>query len=96
MEMGTLWIMALALGALPLLMLALMGSYRLGRRQRRDEVVIVLMDDDAFVRDMGALDRARDQIRDTNTRYAQWRRSQAREVQATGATGTAGAGAGHA
>jgi hypothetical protein len=95
MEMGTLWIMALALGALPLLMLALMGSYRLGRRQRRDEVVIALMDDDAFVRDMGALDRARDQIRDTNTRYAQWRRSQAREVQATGATGTAGAGAGH-
>jgi hypothetical protein len=96
MEMGTLCIMALALGALPLLMLALMGSYRLGRRQRRAEVVIALMDDDAFVRDMGALDRARDQIRDTNTRYAQWRRSQARAVQATGATGTAGAGAGHA
>ncbi len=95
MEMRTLWIMALALGALPLLALAFRGSYQLGRRQRRAEVVVELMDDDAFVRDMGALDRARDQIRDTNTRYAQWRRSQAREVQATGATGTAGAGAGH-
>jgi len=100
MEMGTLWIMALALGALPLLALAFRGSYQLGRRQRRAEVVVDLvvvdlMDDDAFVRDMGALDRARDQILDTNTRYAQWRRSQAREVQATGATGTAGAGAGH-
>jgi len=95
MEMGTLWIMALALGALPLLTLALMGSYRLGRRQRRDEVVIALMDDDAFVRDMGALDRVRDHIRERNTRYANWRRSQAREAQATGATGTAGAGVGH-
>jgi len=95
MEMGTLWIVALALEALPLLTLALMGSYRLGRRQRRDEVVIALMDDDAFVRDMGALDRVRDHIRERNTRYANWRRSQAREAQATGATGTAGAGAGH-
>ncbi len=37
MEMGTLCIMALALGALPLLTLALLGSYRLGRRQRRAE-----------------------------------------------------------
>ncbi len=96
MEMGTLWIMVLVLGALPLLTLALLGSYRLGRRQRRAEVVIALMDDDAFVRDMGALDRARDQIRDTNMRYAQWRHQEAREAQATGATGTAGAGAGHA
>jgi len=95
MEMGTLCIMALVLGALPLLMLALMGSYRLGRRQRRAEVVIALMDDDAFVRDMGALDRVRDHIRERNTRYATWRHQQAREVQATGATGTAGAGAGH-
>ncbi len=95
MEMGTLWIMALALGALPLLTLALVASYRLGRRQRRDEVVVELMDDDAFVRDMGALDRVRDQIRERNTRYAKWRRSQAREAQATGATGTAGAGVGH-
>ncbi len=95
MEMGTLWIMALALGALPLLTLALMGSYRLGRRQRRDEVVIALMDDDAFVRDMGALDRVRDHIRERNTRYAKWRRSQAGEAQATGATGTAGVGVGH-
>ncbi len=91
MEMGILWIMALVLGTLPLLTLALMGSYRLGRRQRRDEVVIALMDDDAFVRDMGALDRVRDHIRERNTRYANWRRS---EAQATGATGTAGAGAG--
>jgi len=95
MEMGTLWIVALALGALPLLTLALRGSYRLGRRQRRDEVVIALMDDDAFVRDRGALDRVRDHIRERNTRYAKWRRSQAREAQATGATGTAGAGVGH-
>ncbi len=95
MEMGTLWIMALALGALPLLMLALMGSYRLGRRQRRDEVVIALMDDDAFVRDRGALDRVRDHIRERNTRYAKWRHQEAREAQATGATGTAGTGAGH-
>jgi hypothetical protein len=95
MEMGTLGIMALVLGALPLLTLALMGSYRLGRRQRRDEVVIELMDDDAFVRDMGALDRVRDHIRERNTRYANWRHQQAREAQATGATGTAGAGAGH-
>ncbi len=96
MEMGTLWIMALALGALPLLMLALMGSYRLGRRRRRDEVVIALMDDDAFIRDMGALDRARDRIKEMNTRYATWRHQEAREAQATGATGTVGAGAGHA
>jgi len=95
MEMGTLGIMALVLGALPLLTLALMGSYRLGRRQRRDEVVIALMDDDAFVRDMGALDRVRDHIREKNTRYAKWRHQQAREAQATGATGTAGTGAGH-
>ena len=95
MEMGTLGIMALVLGALLLLTLALMGSYRLGRRQRRDEVVIELMDDDAFVRDMGALDRVRDHIRERNTRYANWRHQQAREAQATGATGTAGAGAGH-
>ncbi len=95
MEMGILWIMALVLGALPLLTLALMGSYRLGRRQRRDEVVIALMDDDAFVRDMGALDRVRDHIREKNTRYAKWRHQQAREAQATGATGTAGTGAGH-
>ena len=95
MEMGTLWIMALALGALPLLTLALMGSYRLGRRQRRDEVVVELMDDDAFVRDRGALDRVRDHIRERNTRYAKWRHQEAREAQATGATGTAGAGAGH-
>ncbi len=95
MGMGTLWIMALALGALPLLTLALMGSYRLGRRQRRDEVVIAWMDDDAFVRNMGALDRVRDHIRERNTRYAKWRRSQPREAQATGATGTAGVGAGH-
>jgi len=90
MEMGTLWIMALALGALSLLTLALMGSYRRGRRQRRDEVVIALMDDDAFVRDMGALDRARDQIRDMNTRYANWRCQQARTADA--ATAPAGAG----
>jgi len=93
MDMGTLWIMALALGALPLLTLALMGSYRLGRRQRRDEVVIALMDDDAFVRDMGALDRVRDHIRERNTRYAKWRRQQARAADA--AAETAGAGAGH-
>jgi len=96
MEMGILWIMALVLGTLPLLTLALMGSYRLGRRRRRDEVVIALMDDDAFIRDMGALDRARDRIKEMNTRYAQWRHQEAREAQATGATGTAGAGAGHA
>ena len=95
MEMGVLWIMALVLGALLLLTLALMGSYRLGRRRRRDEVIAELMDDDAFVRDMGALDRVRDHIRERNTRYANWRRSQAREAQATGATGTAGAGVGH-
>jgi len=94
MKMGILWIMALVLGTLPLLTLALMGSYRLGRRQRRDEVVIALMDDDAFVRDRGALDRVRDHIRERNTRYAKWRRSQAREAVA--ATGTAGAGVGHA
>ncbi len=96
MEMGILWIMALVLGTLPLLTLALMGSYRLGRRRRRDEVVIALMDDDAFIRDMGALDRARDRIKEMNTRYATWRHQEAREAQATGATGTAGAGAGHA
>jgi len=94
MDMGTLWIVALALGALYLLTLALMGSYRLGRRRRRDEVIIALMDDDAFVRDMGALDRVRDHIRERNTRYAKWRRSQAREAGA--ATGTPGAGAGRA
>jgi len=88
--MGTLGIVVLALGALPLLMLALRGSYRLGRRQRRDEIVIELMDDDAFVRDMGALDRARDQIRDMNARYAQWKRQQAREADV--AAETAGAG----
>ena len=93
MEMGTLCIMALALGALPLLTLALLGSYRLGRRQRRAEVVIALMDDDAFVRDMGALDRVRDHIRERNTRYATWRRQQARAADA--AAETAGAGAGH-
>jgi len=96
MEMGILWIMALVLGTLPLLTLALMGSYRLGRRRRRAEVVIALMDDDAFIRDMGALDRARDRIKEMNTRYATWRHQEAREAQATGATGTAGAGAGHA
>ena len=95
MDMGTLWIVALALGALYLLTLALMGSYRRGRRQRRDEVIIALMDDDAFVRDMGALDRVRDQIRERNTRYAKWRHQEARVAQATGATGTAGPGAGH-
>jgi hypothetical protein len=92
MEMGTLWIMALALGALPLLTLALMGSYRLGRRQRRDEVVTALMDDDAFVRDMGALDRVRDQIKEMNTRYATWRRQQARAADAAAETPGAGAG----
>jgi len=94
MDMGTLWIGALALGALYLLTLALMGSYRLGRRQRRDEVIIALMDDDAFVRDMGALDRVRDQIRERNTRYAKWRHQQARVAGA--AAETAGAGAGRA
>ncbi len=93
MEMGILWIMALVLGALPLLTLALMGSYRLGRRQRRDEVVVELMDDDAFVRDRGALDRVRDHIRERNTRYAKWRRQQARAADA--AAETAGAGVGH-
>jgi len=90
MEMGTLGIVALALGALYVLTLALVGSYRLGRRRRRDEVIAELMDDDAFVRDMGALDRARDQIRDMNTRYAQWRCQQARTADA--ATAPAGAG----
>ncbi len=94
MEMGILWIMALVLGTLPLLTLALMGSYRRGRRQRRDEVIIALMDDDAFVRDMGALDRARDQIRERNTRYAKWRCQQARAADA--AAETVGAGAGRA
>jgi len=93
MEMGILWIMALVRGALPLLTLALMGSYRLGRRQRRDEVVVELMDDDAFVRDRGALDRVRDHIRERNTRYAKWRRQQARAADA--AAETAGAGTGH-
>ncbi len=92
MEMGVLWIMALVLGALLLLTLALMGSYRLGRRRRRDEVVVELMDDDAFVRDMGALDRVRDHIRERNTRYAKWRRQQARAADAAAET----AGAGHA
>jgi len=91
MEMGTLGIMALVLGALPLLTLALMGSYRLGRRRRRDEVIAELMDDDAFVRDMGALDRVRDHIRERNTRYAKWRRQQARAADAAAET----AGAGH-
>jgi len=52
-----------------------------------------LMDDDAFVRDMGALDRVRDHIRERNTRYAKWRRQQARAADA--AAETAGAGAGH-
>ena len=94
MEMGTLGRRSMEMGALYLLTLAHMGSYRLGRRQRRDEVIIELMDDDAFVRDMGALDRVRDHIRERNTRYAKWRRSQAREAGA--ATGTAGAGVGHA
>jgi len=65
----------LALGGLPLLALALVGSYHLGRRRRRWDVVMELMDDDAFVRDMGALDRARDQIKEMNTRYAAWERS---------------------
>jgi hypothetical protein len=95
MEMGTLGIVALTLGALPLLPLALVASYRLGRRQRRAEVVVALMDDDAFVRDMGALDRVRDQIRERNTRYAQWRRQQAREFDAATEAGTASAGAGN-
>ncbi len=97
MEMGTLGIVALTLGALPLLPLALVASYRLGRRQRRAEVVVALMDDDAFVRDMGALDRVRDQIRERNTRYAQWRRQQAHEANVADATGTAGTitGVGH-
>jgi len=94
MEMGTLWIVALALGALPLLTLALVASYRLGRRQRRDEIIVELMDDDAFVRDMGALDRVRDHIRERNTRYAKWRYQQARAAGA--AAETAGAGAGRA
>ncbi len=92
MDMGTLWIVALALGALYLLTLALMGSYRRGRRQRRDEVIIALMDDDAFVRDMGALDRVRDQIRERNTRYAKWRHQQARVAGAAAETPGAGAG----
>ncbi len=92
MEMGTLWIVALALGALPLLMLALRGSYRLGRCRRRDEVIVELMDDDAFVRDMGALDRVRGQIKKRNTRYATWRRQQARASNV--AAGTAGTIAG--
>ncbi len=35
------------------------------------------MDDDAFVRDMGALDRARDRVKEMNTRYAAWERSRA-------------------
>jgi len=95
MEMGTLGIMALVLGALPLLTLALRGSYQLGRRQRRAEVIVALMDDDAFVRDRGALARVRDQIRERNMRYAKWRRQQADVAQVTDATGTAGAGAGH-
>jgi len=94
MEMGTLWIMALALGALPLLTLALVASYRLGRRQRRDEIIAELMDDDAFVRDMGALDRVRDHIRERNTSYANWRRQQARAANVAAETAVPGAGAG--
>jgi len=90
--LGTLWIVAVALGAMPLLTLALVASYRLGRRRRRDEVIVELMDDDAFVRDMGALDRVRDQIKKRNTRYATWRRQQARESNV--AAGTAGTIAG--
>jgi len=74
------------LGGLPLLALALAGSYRLGRHRRRWEVVAELMDDDAFVRDMGALDRARDQIKEMNSRYAAWERSRA----ARGTPGLAG------
>jgi hypothetical protein len=65
------------LSGLSLLALALAGSYRLGRRRRRWEVVMELMDDDVFVHDMGALDRARDQIKEMNTRYAAWERSRA-------------------
>jgi len=90
----TLWIMTLAWGALPLLPLALVASYRLGRRRRRDEVVIALMNDDAFIRDMGALDRARDRIKEMNTRYATWRREQARATEADAAVETAGASVG--
>ncbi len=68
-------IVVFMLGGLLLLVLALARGYRLGRRQRRWEVVAELMDDDAFVRDMGALDRARDQIKEMNNRYAAWERS---------------------
>jgi len=68
-------IVVFMLGGLPLLALALAGGYRLGRRRRRWEVVAELMDDAAFVRDMGALDRARDQIKEMNNRYAAWERS---------------------
>ena len=78
--------MFVALGGLSLLALALAGSYRLGRHRRRWEVVAELMDDDAFVRDMGALDRARDQIKEMNSRYAAWERSRA----ARGTPGLAG------
>jgi len=92
--MRTLWIMTLAWGALPLLPLALVASYRLGRRRRRAEVVIELMNDDAFIRDMGALDRARDRIKEMNTRYATWRRQQARAAAADAEVETAGARAG--
>jgi hypothetical protein len=74
------------LGGLPLLALALAESYCLGRRRRRWEVVMELMDDDAFVRDMGALDRARDQIKEMNTRYAAWEHARA----ARGTRGLAG------
>jgi len=93
--MRTLWIMTLAWGALPLLPLALVASYRLGRRRRRAEVVIELMNDDAFIRDMGALDRARDRIKEMNTRYATWRRQQARAADSAVETAGAGAGVGH-
>jgi len=75
-------IVVFMLGGLPLLALALARGYRLGRRRRRWEVVAELMDDAAelmddaaFVRDMGALDRARDQIKEMNNRYAAWERS---------------------
>jgi len=55
MEMGTLWIVALALGA---------------------------------------LDRVRDRIRERNTRYAKWRRQQARAANVAAETVVPGAGAG--
>jgi len=93
--MRTLWIMTLALGALPLPPLALVASYRLGRRRRRAEVVVELMNDDAFIRDMGALDRARDRIKEMNTRYATWRRQQAHAADNAVETAGAGTGVGH-